>query len=471
MKKNEYDVIIVGAGMGGLTCACYLAKAGKKVLILEKNNHVGGCCTSFIRDGYHFNTCVHSIGSCRKGGYVNNILSELSLLHDVNIKQYNPSDVIVSRDFCVSFYNNIDDTIQSFIETFKHEASAIIGFFTFLLKGTPKSFYLKLHGKTLKDFLDLFFKDDRLKSIIAFPIFGNSGLPPSKMSAYLSAIVFKEFLLDGGYYVKESMGAFSVAFENKAKDFGCKIVKNIICNNIVIKRNQLAEIHLSNNSRFYAKYIIANTNPIAIMKLLSCCDFDSYNILNFLQSLQPSLSMFSLHLGLKDDFVISNDRMRNVWYLPNYDLDRTYSLINEGFIDHDNVFCSIYLSHVNQINKKNFSILVNAPFKTKKFWQDNSEKISRNLIRKVEGLFINLNESIEISFFSTPQSIRKYTSNYRGAAYGWAPTVDQVFNRRIWDKLSSMKVLSFLGHWTSQGAGIPSVMELGKQKALQLLRN
>ncbi|MCM8787946.1 MAG: FAD-dependent oxidoreductase, partial [Candidatus Omnitrophica bacterium] len=41
LKKDQYDVIIIGAGIGGLVCGCYLAKAGLKVLIVEKNDKVG----------------------------------------------------------------------------------------------------------------------------------------------------------------------------------------------------------------------------------------------------------------------------------------------------------------------------------------------------------------------------------------------------------------------------------------------
>jgi flavin-dependent dehydrogenase len=50
----DVDVIIVGAGMAGLTCGCLLAKKGLKVLIIEKNQKVGGCCTSFQKDGFSF---------------------------------------------------------------------------------------------------------------------------------------------------------------------------------------------------------------------------------------------------------------------------------------------------------------------------------------------------------------------------------------------------------------------------------
>ena len=50
--KNMYDVIVIGAGISGLVCGCYLAKAGLRVLIVEQHNKPGGYCTSFKRKGF-----------------------------------------------------------------------------------------------------------------------------------------------------------------------------------------------------------------------------------------------------------------------------------------------------------------------------------------------------------------------------------------------------------------------------------
>jgi phytoene dehydrogenase-like protein len=72
-------VIIIGAGIGGLVCGCYLAKAGLNVLIAEKNFKVGGYCTSFKRGGVLFDACIHTVGSCREDGVITNILRELEI--------------------------------------------------------------------------------------------------------------------------------------------------------------------------------------------------------------------------------------------------------------------------------------------------------------------------------------------------------------------------------------------------------
>ncbi|MHA1894679.1 MAG: phytoene desaturase family protein, partial [Candidatus Helarchaeota archaeon] len=74
MSSQEYDVIIIGSGMAGLTCGCILAKNGLKTLILEKHSIPGGYCTTFKRKPrgkdyyYKFDASLHMINGCESGG-------------------------------------------------------------------------------------------------------------------------------------------------------------------------------------------------------------------------------------------------------------------------------------------------------------------------------------------------------------------------------------------------------------------
>ena len=88
---NSYDAIIIGAGIGGLVCGCYLAKAGMKVLIAEQHFKPGGYCTSFKRKGFTFDAAAHSFGGYREGGIVNKVFSELRIEKKIQIHQ---ADVI-----------------------------------------------------------------------------------------------------------------------------------------------------------------------------------------------------------------------------------------------------------------------------------------------------------------------------------------------------------------------------------------
>jgi phytoene dehydrogenase-like protein len=124
-NQYDYDAIIIGAGISGLVCGCYLAKAGMKVLIVEKNAKPGGYCTSFTRKGFTFDACAHSLGSLREGGNIASILEELGLDKKINIIRYDPSDIIIDANYRVSFWNDLKKTIYEFQKNFHQEAKKI----------------------------------------------------------------------------------------------------------------------------------------------------------------------------------------------------------------------------------------------------------------------------------------------------------------------------------------------------------
>src|SRR4030043_950702 len=109
--KEIYDAIIIGAGIGGLVCGCYLAKAGMKVLIAEQHYKPGGYFTSFKRRGFSFDAAAHSFGNYREGGHVRKILTEIGVDKIIKIKRFDPSDIIIAPDFKLTFWNDTNATI------------------------------------------------------------------------------------------------------------------------------------------------------------------------------------------------------------------------------------------------------------------------------------------------------------------------------------------------------------------------
>ena len=67
----KYDIAIIGSGLGGLTCGAMLAKSGKRVIVLEQHNIVGGCATCFKRKGMLIDAGLHykNIKKCEYSTY------------------------------------------------------------------------------------------------------------------------------------------------------------------------------------------------------------------------------------------------------------------------------------------------------------------------------------------------------------------------------------------------------------------
>ena len=88
---DKYDAIIIGGGIGGLTCALLLAKKGLRVALFEKEKQAGGYCSSFSVNGYTFDACTDSIGGLYKNEPLRQLLEEdLGIWDKINVYELNP---------------------------------------------------------------------------------------------------------------------------------------------------------------------------------------------------------------------------------------------------------------------------------------------------------------------------------------------------------------------------------------------
>ena len=106
MNSNQkYDVIVIGSGLGGLMSALILAKEGKRVCILEKNNQYGGNLQCFVRDKILFDTGVHYLGSLGKNQTLNKCFSYAGIMDKLDLQPLNPDgfDYICFGDTSIQY--------------------------------------------------------------------------------------------------------------------------------------------------------------------------------------------------------------------------------------------------------------------------------------------------------------------------------------------------------------------------------
>ena len=87
--KEHYDIVIIGSGMGGLVAANIMAREGKSVCVLEKNNQYGGNLQTFVRERTIFDTGVHYLGGLSEGQNLHRYFTFPDILDGLEYKQLN----------------------------------------------------------------------------------------------------------------------------------------------------------------------------------------------------------------------------------------------------------------------------------------------------------------------------------------------------------------------------------------------
>ncbi|XP_009083422.1 PREDICTED: putative all-trans-retinol 13,14-reductase, partial [Acanthisitta chloris] len=75
---ERLDAVVIGSGIGGLTVAATLAKAGRRVLVLEQHDQAGGCCHTFQQHGTEFDVGIHYVGQVHPGSMLRVALDQLT---------------------------------------------------------------------------------------------------------------------------------------------------------------------------------------------------------------------------------------------------------------------------------------------------------------------------------------------------------------------------------------------------------
>jgi prolycopene isomerase len=130
---QAYEVVVIGAGNGGLTAAAKLAQEGLNVLLLERHNIPGGAATSFCRGRFEFEVALHQLsglGSPEKPGLLRLQLDKLGVMEDLEFVEIsNLYHVATADGFRITLKTNREENIAVLKDKFPHEKDAIQGYF------------------------------------------------------------------------------------------------------------------------------------------------------------------------------------------------------------------------------------------------------------------------------------------------------------------------------------------------------
>jgi len=447
----DYDVVIIGAGIGGLVCGCYLAKAGLKTLILEKEHHPGGYCTSFIRKKFKFDTSIHYVGGLKKGA-LSKIFEELGVFKRLKFVQSDPSDKIIFPNYCTYIRAEYSDTILELCKSSPKERNNINKFFSYILDTPLPDIYRKVVDWNFDDFLNEFFTEQNIKSVFAVLLAGNMGLSPSRISAFAAISFLKDFIIDPGYYPIGGSQRISDILVNILKDYGGDIQFNEFVTKAVVEDKKVLYVESAKNV-FKSKFFISNADASYFFKEIVKLDTPEYQKT---KALEASESVYAVYIGLSKNFLNENHEKCNVWYFKKNAIDQYFknlkNHIESGSISGCMITFPSLKENVFDPDHVTVQIFTTAPFMTKQFWEEKRSVTTKQLIEMANNALPGLKSKILLTTDATPQTFCKYTLNRMGAAFGWASTLSQT-NSFVFPQVTSIKNLFLVGHWATIGSG------------------
>lgn len=457
--QNSYDSIIIGSGVGGLSAAICLARAGQKVLILEQHDVPGGWCHSFYLNGYRFTPGVHYVGLMEKGQSTCELYEGLGIANDIQFYRMNPNGFehcwIGNERFDYSADFN---TFKSdLIKRFPHEEKNIKKYLTLIknvgdqLKLIPKirglwqqltiPFRTKHMGKyspfSLKRVINWHIKDPLLQRILNIQ-FGDHGLPPAKASFIMHAAIMDHYS-SGGYYPLGGGGALVKSMTNKIKALDGKIKTSSSVKRILIEgdgKKKAVGVELDSGERYYGKQIISNADPgITFLNLIGKENL-SRKLLNKLNKTKYSCTSLMLFLTVDMDVKKAGIDSGNIWLMPNKDMDAIYNDMQKVNIAEGDEFSGMFISctslkdpisfdgkyhtieAITYLNYEAFKEFEHEDLERSQAYMDFKETLIQKFLNSLERVIPGITNSIVNKELGTPITNEYYINSTKGNVYG-----------------------------------------------------
>jgi prolycopene isomerase len=486
----DADVIVIGAGMAGLTCGCLLAKEGLRVLMIERNQKVGGCCTSFQKEGFTFDLSVQSMGECQRGGRVWRLLKRLDLLDQVRFIPLEPAREYHFPDRRVSQSSHLETHIENLSSLFPDERKGIEQVYS-VLKNIfeeflqvpsslnwfePSSFSSKYpllaqyRNKTYAELLDGWITHPSLKTILSIRS-SYALLPPEEISVMGMAGIEMSYFNHGVSCIEGRVEELPLELGEAFQKMGGKILIGEEVDQILVEGKRSIGVRLKSGQEMRGKVIVSNIDAHATFSDLIGQGHIPSGFRSKLKGMRPSLSYFILYLGIEgelDGLSVSNNEV-----FFNEPLQKEYQALYENRIPDEASFYLLAPSKVNPSHaprgKSTLCLSVKAPYHLHLGWEQKvKDELSRLLIKKASAFIPDLEKRILVKVETTPKTIEHWTGNRWGAAYGWAQIPSQSGIHRL-QRTTPIPNLFLTGHWTSPGGGISGVVASGELTAEVIL--
>jgi phytoene desaturase len=483
-RDSAYDVVIIGAGLGGLSAGACMAKAGKKVLAVDRQDGPGGYAHVFRRESYIFDPAIHITVQGHEEQLLDIYLKILGVRDQVEFVPLAPLYGVDFPDGRFLLPPGAEPYIEAHAERFPAEKEGIRKWVELCMQVTRESqeltarLSLKELQEAARNFPTLFqyrtatsaaavedcVTDPRLRTLLtaSWPYMGT---PPSKLPFILLAAMLASMLDKGSVYCKGSFQTLADALAASLENSGGELLLNTRVSRISIDDGRVAGVELEDGQQIRAPMVVSNADATQTYDELVGSEHLPENFLRRFRRMTPSLSAFVTYSATSLD-PSDLDIAHETFVHKQWDNEAIYQEVLEG--KPGGMWITIPTLHDPSLAPDGEHIVTFTslmPYDIGEPWADAAPRYTELLLDEVERLLPGYRDEITFLESATPLTFERITLNRRGAIYGWENILSQNVPKRL-GQVSPVDGLFLAGHWTDPGTGSFRVIYSGLQTAM-----